>query len=63
VEGGGEDAEAVGDAAAEVDGGGLGEVAGGAGDLADGGVEEDGVGEELVVEDEAAVRARLAMNL
>lgn len=47
-----EHAEAVGDAAAKVDGRGFGEVAGGTGDFAHVKAVAKGEGEELVVEDE-----------
>ena len=52
LEGGFEDSEAVDAGAAEVDGGGLFEVLGGAGDFADAEAEVSGLGEHLVVEDE-----------
>src|SRR5579885_836766 len=52
IGGGFEDAESIDSAAAEVDGGSLGKVAGGAGKFANAGAEIDALRQDLVVEDE-----------
>ena len=51
ADGGGEHAQAILHAAAEIDGGGFLEVLGGAGDFADVEAKHDGLGDHLVVED------------